>query len=198
MQSFCFSPFIDWKVQFLMSEAELIERCGKGDNLARKQLYEHYAGQLLAVCVRYVGDRETAQDVLHDSFLNIFRSIHRFEFRGEGSLKAWMVRIVANQALECLRLQSATMHGVWMGEIPDVEEASEDDLDEIPQSVLMQFIWELPLGYRTVFNLYVFEEKSHQEIARLLGITEHSSSSQLARARALLIKKVDNYKKIRE
>lgn len=198
MQSFCFSPFIDWKVQFLMSEAELIERCGKGDNLARKQLYERYAGQLLAVCVRYVGDRETAQDVLHDSFLSIFRSIHRLEFRREGSLKAWMVRIVVNQALECLRLQSATTHGVWMEEIPDVEETSEDGLDEIPPSVLMQFIRELPLGYRTVFNLYVLEEKSHQEIARLLGITEHSSSSQLARARALLIKKVDNYKKIRE
>ena len=57
-----------------MNETELVERCGKGDNLARKQLYERYAGQLMAVCVRYTGDREVAQDVLHDGFLNIFRS----------------------------------------------------------------------------------------------------------------------------
>lgn len=56
-----------------INEAELAERCGKGDNLARKQLYERYAGQLMAICIRYIGDRETAQDVLHDGFLNIFR-----------------------------------------------------------------------------------------------------------------------------
>ena len=182
-----------------MSETELIERCGKGDNLARKQLYERYAGQLLGVCVRYTGDREAAQDVLHDSFLQIFRSINRFAWQGEGSLKAWLMRIVVNEALGYLRRQSAAVtREVVMEEIPDVEEAAEEELEEVPQSVLMQFIQELPLGYRTVFNLYVFEDKSHKEIARILGITEHSSSSQLARARALLIKKVNHYKQIRE
>ena len=72
-----------------MNEAELAERCGKGDNLARKQLYERYAGQLMAICIRYIGDRETAQDVLHDGFLNIFRSFDKFTYKGEGSLKAW-------------------------------------------------------------------------------------------------------------
>ena len=64
-----------------MNEAELAERCGKGDNLARKQLYERYAGQLMAICIRYIGDRETAQDVLHDGFLNIFRSFDTFIFK---------------------------------------------------------------------------------------------------------------------
>jgi RNA polymerase sigma-70 factor (ECF subfamily) len=85
-----------------------------------------------------------------------------------------------------------------MEEIPDIEDMAMDDLDEIPQRVLLQFIQELPPGYRTVFNLYVMEEKSHKEIAQLLGITEHSSSSQLSRARALLVKKVNHYKKVRE
>ena len=65
-----------------MNETELVERCGKGDNLARKQLYERYAGQLMAICVRYTGDREVAQDVLHDGFLNIFRSFSQFTYKG--------------------------------------------------------------------------------------------------------------------
>lgn len=82
-----------------MNEAELAERCGKGDNLARKQLYERYAGQLMAICIRYIGDRETAQDVLHDGFLNIFRSFDKFTYKGEGSLKAWLARVMVNEAL---------------------------------------------------------------------------------------------------
>ena len=152
-----------------MNETELVERCGKGDNLARKQLYERYAGQLMAVCVRYTGDREVAQDVLHDGFLNIFRSFSQFTYKGEGSLKAWLTRIMVN--------------------------GDEDDFEQIPQSVLMQFIKELPDGYRTVFNLYVLEEKGHKEIAEMLGITEHTSSSQLYRAKTLLMKKINDYRK---
>ena len=182
-----------------MTEIDLIDRCGKGENLARKQLYERYAGQLLAVCIRYVGDRDVAQDVLHDSFLNIYRTINRFAYQGEGSLKAWLMRITVNEALGYLREHSVSqVREVVMEEIPDIEDMAMDDLDEIPQRVLLQFIQELPPGYRTVFNLYVMEEKSHKEIAQLLGITEHSSSSQLSRARALLVKKVNHYKKVRE
>lgn len=177
-----------------MIETELIERCGKGDNLARQQLYERYAGQLLAVCVRYVGDREAAKDILHDSFLKIFRSINGFTYQGEGSLKAWLVRIAVNEALGYLRTQSAMKESdVILEEIPDLDSASDDSLEDIPPSVLMRFIQELSQGYRTVFNLYVFEEKTHGEIAQLLGITHHASSSQLARARAILKKKINDY-----
>ena len=165
-----------------MNETELVERCGKGDNLARKQLYERYAGQLMAICVRYTGDREVAQDVLHDGFLNIFRSFSQFTYKGEGSLKAWLARIMVNQE-------------VIVEELPDVIDGDEDDFEQIPQSVLMQFIKELPDGYRTVFNLYVLEEKGHKEIAEMLGITEHTSSSQLYRAKTLLMKKINDYRK---
>ena len=167
-----------------MNETELVERCGKGDNLARKQLYERYAGQLMAICVRYTGDREVAQDVLHDGFLNIFRSFSQFTYKGEGSLKAWLARIMVNEALGYLRKKASTNQEVIVEELPDV-----------PQSVLMQFIKELPDGYRTVFNLYVLEEKGHKEIAEMLGITEHTSSSQLYRAKTLLMKKINDYRK---
>ena len=165
------------EVSQTMNETELVERCGKGDNLARKQLYERYAGQLMAICVRYTGDREVAQDVLHDGFLNIFRSFSQFTYKGEGSLKAWLTRIMVNEALGYLRKKAST------------------NFEQIPQSVLMQFIKELPDGYRTVFNLYVLEEKGHKEIAEMLGITEHTSSSQLYRAKTLLMKKINDYRK---
>lgn len=178
-----------------MNEIELVERCGKGDNLARKQLYERYAGQLMAICIRYVGDREVAQDVLHDGFLSIFRSFGRFAYRGEGSLKAWLSRIMVNEALGYLRKKSAAYQEVVVDELPEVADGEEEGMEQIPQSVLMQFIKELPDGYRTVFNLYVFEEKGHKEIAQMLGITEHTSSSQLYRAKSLLIKKINDYRK---
>lgn len=179
-----------------MNETELVKLCAKGENLARKQLYERYAGQLLGICVRYSGDREVAKDILHDAFLQIFRSMNQFVWQGEGSLKAWMTRIVVNEALGHLRQQTALLsREMTLEEIPDVEDIKEEPLDSIPQHVLMRFIEELPTGYRTVFNLYVFEEKSHKAIAHMLGITEHASSSQLSRARALLKKKVNHYRK---
>ena len=135
-----------------MEEQVLAERCRQGDNLARKELYEQYAGRMLGVCLRYAGDRETAQDLMHDGFLKLFDSFDKFTWRGEGSLRAWMERV-------------------------------------------MQFISELPAGYRTVFNLFVFEDKSHKEIARLLGINEKSSASQLVRAKAALAAKVKEWMK---
>lgn len=82
-------------------------------------------------------------------------------------------------------------------EIPDTED-EDDGVDDIPRKVLMKFISELPEGYRTVFNLYVFEEKSHKEIGEMLGITEHTSSSQFYRAKTLLIRKINEYRKQHE
>lgn len=178
-----------------MNETELVERCGKGDNLARKQLYERYARQLMAICIRYTGDREVAQDVLHDGFLNIFRSFGQFTYKGEGSLKAWLSRIMVNEALGYLRKKSTSYQEVVVDELPEVIDGDDEDLEQIPQSVLMQSIKELPDGYRTVFNLYVFEDKGHKEIAQILGITEHTSSSQFYRAKTLLIKKINDYRK---
>lgn len=84
-------------------EQILAEGCGRGDNAARRELYDRYAGLLLGVCLRYTGERASAEDVLHDAFLKIFGSIARFCYRGEGSLRAWMERIAVNTALERLR-----------------------------------------------------------------------------------------------
>ena len=180
-----------------MTEEELIEGCKKGDNSARHNLYQIYAGGLMAICIRYISDREQAQDILHDGFLKIFHSFHQFTYRGEGSLKAWLSRIIANQALEYLRQCKHTEQEIPLEDIPAelTPTESDEDLNKIPQEVLMRFICELPKGYRTVLNMFVFEEKSHREIAKVLGISEHTSSSQLFRAKTLLAQKVTNYLK---
>ena len=179
-----------------MTEEELSVECVKGSNQARRLLYERYGGALMAICLRYLGDRETAEDILHDGFIRIFQSIGQFTYQGEGSLKAWLSRVIVNEALGFLRKRSNQLQQeVLMEEIPDRPDDEDVGVSEIPQQVLMKFISELPDGYRTVFNLYVFEDKSHKEIANLLGITEHTSSSQFYRAKTLLIKKINEYKR---
>ena len=167
-----------------MNELELSERCRQGDNRARKELYEQYAGRMLGVCLRYAGDRDMAQDLVHD----------KFTWRGEGSLRAWMERVMVNTALQFLRKNDVMNQTTALDEVPETyEEPDASAVEAIPQKVLMQFINELPAGYRTVFNLYTFEDKSHKEIAQMLGINEKSSASQLFRAKSVLAKKVKEW-----
>lgn len=179
-----------------MEELELSDLCKKGDNRARKELYERYAGRLLGVCMRYVNDRDTAQDLLHDGFLKVFNSFDKFAWRGEGSLRAWMERVLINTVLQHLRKNDSLSQTLEVEELPEMyEEPDASAVEMIPQTVLMQFINELPVGYRTVFNLYTMEEKSHKEIAELLGINEKSSASQLFRAKNTLAKKIKEWVK---
>ena len=147
---------------------------------------------LASVC--YTGDRDTAQDLLHDGFIKIFSSFDKFTWRGEGSLRAWMERVMVNTALQYLRKSDVISQSTPLEEVPeDYEEPDASAVEMIPQAVLMRFIEELPAGYRTVFNLYTFEEKSHKEIAQLLGINEKSSASQLFRAKSVLAKRVKEW-----
>lgn len=179
-----------------MEEQELAERCRLGDNLARKELYEHYAGRMLSVCLRYAGDRETAQDLMHDGFLKLFNSFDKFTWWGKGSLRAWMERVMVNTVLQYLRKNDVMRQSAALDNMPETyEEPDASTMDVIPKRVLMQFICELPVGYRTVFNLYVLEDKTHKEIAQILGINEKSSASQLVRAKAALATKVREWMK---
>ncbi|MEL5893016.1 sigma-70 family RNA polymerase sigma factor [Bacteroides sp. GD17] len=179
-----------------MEEQVLAEHCRQGDNSARKELYERYAGRMLSVCLRYAGDRETAEDLMHDGFLKLFDSFDKFTWRGEGSLRAWMERVMVNTVLQHLRKNDVMNQASALDSVPETyDEPDSSTIDVIPQKVLMQFISELPAGYRTVFNLYVFEDKPHKEIAQILGINEKSSASQLTRAKAALATKVREWMK---
>lgn len=180
-----------------MNEIELAEGVRAGEDTARKELYTIYARQLLAVCYRYTGDMDAAHDVLHDGFIKIFT---HFSFRGECALGTWLTRVMATTAIDYLRRQQRfeqmEVHEAWAEEqaagVTDEDENAEATRlgAELSRGQLMELIARLPEGCRMVFNLYVFEEKSHREIAQLLGIREHSSTSQLSRAKALLARMI--------
>ena len=157
-------------------------------------LYDRYAGFLTAVCSRYIENKEDVKDLMQDSFIRIFSSIGSFEYRGEGSLKAWMSRIVINNTLKYIRDNIQKGMISIDEDIPDVPDEEIPEISEIPPSVIQEMIRRLPEGYRTVFNLFVFEGKSHKEIAMLLGIKENSSASQLHRAQALLAGWIREYR----
>lgn len=183
-----------------MEEQELADGCRRGDNKARRELYERYAGRMLALCQRYVGNREEAEDLLHDGFLKLYDSFDKFTWRGEGSLRAWMERVMVNIALQYLRRNDVLNQSAALDTLPleAYDEPEPEHTEMIPPRILLKFVSELPVGYRTVLNLYVFENKSHKEIAQMLGINEKSSASQLARGKAALAAKVREWIKNNE
>lgn len=177
----------------LENEIELVEGCRAGMDSARRELYTLYSKQMLAVCYRYTGDMDAAYDVLHDGFIKIFT---HFTFRGECALGTWVTRVMVTQAIDYLRKQQRFNRLVVTEEqLPDIADETEvaEAGSRLSEELLMKFVAELPDGCRTVFNLYVFEEKSHKEIAELLHIKEHSSTSQLHRAKSLLVKRIKEY-----
>lgn len=167
------------------SEEGLLQGCLAGDRIAQRQLYETYSGKFLALCLRYLKDRELAEDVMIQGFMKIFEKLPQFE--AKGSFEGWMKRIVVTQALMALRGSSQLT--VSLDEVNGNVDNSEE-MTHLEAAELMELVQSLPLGYRTVFNLYAIEGYSHQEISVLLGITESGSKSQLNRARGALKEKI--------
>ncbi|WP_029296155.1 RNA polymerase sigma factor [Chryseobacterium hispalense] len=176
------------------SEQILVSRLLQKEEAAWKELFEAYSGGLAYVCSRYIIDRDHVNDVLQNSFIKMFRSIDSFEYRGNGSLKAWISKIAVNESLKHIKQNADFKIMNDEVDIPDIGSEEEPDLEEISQLEIMQMIRTLPDGYRTVFNLFVFEEKSHREIAGILGIAENSSASQFHRAKSMLARKIKEYK----
>lgn len=174
-------------LSFFNQEAQLIKALRQEDARAQRQVYEKYGPRMLGVCFRYLGDEMTAEDVMVEGFLKVFGKIDQFS--GEGSFEGWMRRIMVNEALGWLRKRKQMPEDILSDEaanIPDYNYADQN----IETQELLDIIEKLPVGYRTVFNLYAIEGYAHSEIAGLLGITESTSKSQLHRARALLQKMV--------
>lgn len=160
--------------------------------MAMKTVYSTYIRYLAAICSRYIVNNEDVKDVLQDSFLKIFSGIASFEYRGRGSLKGWITKITVNETLKFLQ-KNNRFEFVEISEQEHDKPDEEPDVDALPSSVLFNLIRELPDGYRTIFNLYVIENKSHKEIAKLLDIKESTSASQLHRAKSLLATKIRQY-----
>lgn len=174
--------------QTTYSDEQIIAGCRAGDRKYQELLYQRFASKMFTVCMRYAAESNSAQDLLQEGFVKIFKNIDKF--RGEGSFEGWIRRIFVNTCLEFVR-KKANMYVVQDTETVKVEYQDENALQKLMKEDLMEMIQSLSTGYRTIFNLYVIEGYSHKEIAELLNVTEGTSKSQLARARYLLQKKVE-------
>ena len=168
-----------------LAESELIQRCLNNEVLAQNELYRRFAGKMMGVCLRYAKNRDDAKDILQDGFVRVY--INLKSFKGDGSFEGWIKRIMINTAIKHYHKNLKFSNKI------DIEAAYDVGFDnnvlgKMAVSELMQLVQTLPDGYRTIFNLYIIEGYQHNEIAEMLGISEGTSKSQLARARNFLIK----------
>ena len=171
-----------------MTLQELIEKCKQQDAKAQETLYKKYSGVLFGICLKYSPNRAEAEDNLQDAFITIFGRIEQFQ--GKGSFEGWIKRITVNTALQKYRKKKVfDISNEQQIEDPEVEETG----NVVPLDFLLKIIQELPDRYRLVFNLYVLDGYSHKEIANMLGISDGTSKSNLARARMILKTKVTAY-----
>lgn len=167
--------------------ARTIRRCARGDARAQRALYDRYAPRMFALCLRYADDYHSAEDLLQEGFVKVFRAIGGF--RGDGSFEGWLRRIFVNTAIEMHRRKH---HLYPLMDVVDTDREVQDEgvLDQLAADDLMALVNELSPGYRAVFNLYAVEGYPHREIAGMLHISEGTSKSQLARARYVLRKRI--------
>jgi RNA polymerase sigma-70 factor (ECF subfamily) len=184
------------RISFL-TEQELALGCVRNDRDAQGVLYARYSSRLYAICLRYIEDREEARDLMHDCMIKAMDNFKSFRYVSEGSLYAWLSRITVNMAInrlkESSRFRQIPFEQVSGDELDNALEPEAESVRKIPDDVLDKLIAELPPVRRTVFNMYCIDGYSHHDIARALGITERTSTSVLAKARASLKKALMNY-----
>ncbi|MEY4660788.1 MAG: hypothetical protein RLZZ42_740 [Bacteroidota bacterium] len=167
-----------------MTEEIILQRCQKNDAAAQQLLYQKYSPKMLSVCYRYAKSREDAEDMLQEGFVKVFMQINRFEHRG--SLEGWILRIIVHTCINHLKKYKK------FNDVLDLAYASnimirEDNIPGIVQAKqIVECIRSLPIGYRTVLNLYAIEGYSHKEIGAMLDIEESTSRSQYTRAKNML------------
>lgn len=172
-----------------MSLDELIKHCKRQDAKAQSQLYKQFASKLFSLCLKYSRNYTEAEDHLQDAFLTIFKKIDQYKHKG--SFEGWMKRIAINTALQSYR-QVGVFDIIDENAIEDV--VVEIDNNDIKLDFLLNIIQQLPNRYRLVFNLYVLDGYSHNEISDLLTISVGTSKSNLARARLILKQKIEDHK----
>ena len=147
---------------------------------------------MLAVCLRYVNDPETARDLMQDGFIKVFTSIDTYT--GSGAFEGWLRKIFVNCALEYLRRNDVLRESTDLDNTAELVQPNSNAISDLSAAELMQLVHDLPAGFRTVFNMFAIEGYSHKEISEALGITESTSRSQYTRAKQLLQKKIKEIK----
>ena len=177
------SLFMELALSINYEERDLIRACVRQERWAQQVLYEEFYGPLMAVCLRYSHHEDEAMDLLHESFIKIFRSIHKY--KPGTSLGAWMRRITVNTAIDYYR-RKVRRRTEDLDHAYDLSSDEADAVSQCSEKEILAAIQQLTPAYRTVFNLYVIEGYSHKEIADELEITESTSRSNLVKARAKL------------
>lgn len=156
----------------------------------QEALYNRFAPKMYAVCLRYSNNADDAQDLLQEGFVKIFKNLDRF--RAEGSFEGWVRRVFVNTSIEHYR-RKVNLVSASDREEAYIEDHSSNALDKLAEKDIIKLVQELSPGYRAVFNMYAIEGYSHKEIGTILGISEGTSKSQLARAKGILQKKVKEF-----
>ncbi len=158
---------------------------------AQRQLYEHFAPSMLGVCFRYTKSMDDAEDILQEGFIKVFRYLYQYKFEGE--LGAWIRKLMVNTALNYLKKNRKYQHDLSFENMPLHSVSGDNPEVKLETKELTELIRQLPTGFQTIFNLHAIEGYSHVEISALLGISDGTSRSQYARARALLIQWLDTF-----
>ncbi len=172
-------------------EQQLISGCLAGDALCQRQLFDQHSGRLMTICLRYATDQMEAEDLLMESFVKIYRFLYQYKF--EGSFEGWMRRIVVNTALKRLKKRRLVFEEIKPEKVTEAMDPG--SYIHLEEKEILNLIRELPDGYRIVFNLFVIEGYSHEEIAEILQIQPGTSRSQLVKARKMLQQQIINQHK---
>ena len=174
------------------NETALIQACKKGDRKAQNAFYDRFKVKMFGVCMRYACGREEAEDMLTEGFFRVFKDLH--QFRNQCPIEAWIRKVMVNSALMYLRKKhSKPFETTHIDQIPEPE-ADDDFGFQQDTKMVIEAIQQLPVGFKTVFNLYAIEGFSHKEIAKKTGISESTSRSQYTRAKRALQKLLSEQK----
>ena len=167
-----------------MTEEALLKGCLNNNATAQRELYNKYSSKMLSVCYRYAHNREDAEDMLQEGFIKVFLQIHTFENRG--AFEGWIRRIIVHTCINLLKKNKKFNESVDIIHATGIQVREESIPAIIQAKQVVECIRMLPIGYRTVLNLYAVEGYSHREIAGMLDIEESTSRSQYTRAKAML------------
>ncbi|HET7001780.1 MAG TPA: sigma-70 family RNA polymerase sigma factor [Puia sp.] len=176
-----------------MTEGEIIQGCLKQNTAAQHALFRKYADVLMTICRRYSGDHAEAEDMLQEAFIRIFKFINQYQ--ASGSFEGWIKKITVRSCLQILQTRK-----VRFSELPEnhqeTQASAPDIIAGLDADEILKQISYLPVGYRMIFNLYVMEGYSHEEIGQMLKIKAATSRSQLSKARSMLQGKINSLQKI--
>jgi RNA polymerase sigma factor (sigma-70 family) len=176
-----------------LTEGEIIQGCLIRNTAAQHALFQEYASVLMTICRRYGGDHAEAEDMLQEAFIRIFKFINQFQ--GTGSFEGWMKRITVRSCLQILQVRKVRFSGLT-GSHQEIQTSDPDIISDLDAEEILKQISYLPVGYRMIFNLYVIEGYSHEEIGQMLKIKPATSRSQLSKARSALQGKINSLQKI--